>query len=62
MARNIDVGLLRGILDSRRDRLGDGSRKGALSLTQAAVSQQIKRLEESLGRDRCSTGAKESSS
>jgi DNA-binding transcriptional LysR family regulator len=48
MARNLDVSLLRAFV-AVVDAGGMTAATGVLNLTQAAVSQQIKRLEESLG-------------
>jgi DNA-binding transcriptional LysR family regulator len=50
MARNLDVSLLRAFV-AVVDAGGMTAATGILNLTQAAVSQQIKRLEESLGED-----------
>lgn len=50
MARNLDVSLLRAFV-AVVDAGGMTAATGVLNLTQAAVSQQIKRLEESLGEE-----------
>ncbi|MCB8821879.1 LysR substrate-binding domain-containing protein [Microvirga rosea] len=50
MARNLDVSLLRAFV-AVADLGGMTAAAGALNLTQAAVSQQIKRLEELVGDD-----------
>jgi DNA-binding transcriptional LysR family regulator len=50
VARNLDVSLLRAFV-AVVDAGGMTAATGILNLTQAAVSQQIKRLEESLGED-----------
>ena len=50
MARNLDVSLLRAFV-AVVDAGGMTAATGVLNLTQAAVSQQIKRLEDTLGED-----------
>ena len=50
MARNLDVSLLRAFV-AVVDAGGMTAATGVLNLTQAAVSQQIKRLEETLGEE-----------
>lgn len=50
MARNLDVSLLRAFV-AVAETGGMTPAAGVLNLTQAAVSQQIKRLEETLGQD-----------
>ena len=50
MARNLDISLLRAFV-AVVDAGGMTAATGVLNLTQAAVSQQIKRLEETLGEE-----------
>ena len=50
MTRNLDVSLLRAFV-AVVDAGGMTAATGVLNLTQAAVSQQIKRLEETLGEE-----------
>ena len=50
MARNLDIGLLRAFV-AVVDAGGMTAAGARLNLTQAAISQQLKRLEDTLGED-----------